>query len=67
MATNASPEHSGSNVAERAVSSTLRAVSDVFYAIAEGIRVRDDYRVRLSYGDEPAKAAAAAVRYAGMH
>lgn len=66
MATNASPQRSDP-AAERFVQSTLRAVSDVFYAIAEGIRVRDDYRVRVSSGDEPAAAAAAAVRCAASH
>jgi hypothetical protein len=67
MASNASPEHSGLATAERLAASTLRAITDVVCAIGEGIRARDDYRERVNHGDDPAKAAAAAVRYAEFH
>lgn len=58
---------SGPTMAERFATSTVRAVSDVLQSIAEGIRARDDYQVRVSSGDEPAKAAAAAMRYVEGH
>ena len=62
MATNVSPGHTGLAAAERFVANALRTISDVFYAIGEGMRARDDYRERVSQGVEPAKAVAAAVR-----
>lgn len=64
MASNMYPEPSGLGTAERIAVSTLRTMADFVCAIGEGIRARDDYRQRVSHGDHPAKAAAAAVRYA---
>lgn len=62
MATNVSPEQSGLAAAERLISNALRAIADVAFAISEGMRARDDYFDRVSHGDDPAKAAAAAIR-----
>lgn len=67
MATNTSPDPSGLAAAERFAVSTLRTIADFVCAIGEGIRARDDYRERVSHGDDPVKAAAAAVRYAEIH
>jgi len=52
---------------ERFVFSTFRVLNDVFAAVGDGIRARNEFSARVGRGGDPVEAAAGAIRSASPH
>jgi hypothetical protein len=64
MATKAASSSQAVNSVESFAGSTMRILADVFGAVGEGLRARNEYFARVGQGADPVQAAEIALRHA---
>lgn len=67
MATKAASSSHSVNPAESFAGSTKRLLTDVFGAVGEGMRARNEYFARVGQGADPVQAVEIALRHAEHH
>ncbi len=64
MATKAASTSSPLATSEGFAGSTVRVIAEIFGAVGEGLRARNEFTARVGLGADPVEAAAKALRHA---